>query len=169
MSFKEQLIQEMQNEAKSTEAMLSRIPEDKFQWQPHEKSMTLQNLATHITNLAGMNGTIAKTQYLDFAEQKSAPKVFQTTQELVDAFKQNSQASIEAVQNMSDQEFEQQWSMRAGAHPIMDATKGECMRKMGMNHLYHHRAQLGVYLRMLNVPIPGMYGPSADDRAAQAK
>lgn len=166
MSLRDTLITEIKKEAANTEKMLERIPADQFAWRPHQKSNTLKGLSTHIASLAGMTGLIVNSEYLDFAEGTLKQPEINSTKDLLDVFKEGTQNSIQALEAADEDALKANWVMRSGDYLIMEGPKAEIIRTMGMNHVYHHRAQLGVYLRLLNIPIPGMYGPSADDMAA---
>lgn len=164
MSLTQALILEIEHESASTKNILERVPAEKFDWAPHGKSMTLKKLATHIATLAEMPGFIASSPYLDFAEGKFRVPEINTTADLVKAVEDATTKTIVALKAIKDEELNTTWSMRRGEHVIVEAPKVVAIRTMGLNHLYHHRGQLSVYLRLLNIPIPGMYGPSADDR-----
>jgi|SRR5690625_3369140 len=165
MSLSELLITEIERELSSTRAIIERIPEDRFEWKPHEKSMTLKQLATHIAQLAGFPGLIMKTEYLDFAEGGSETPDIESTQDLVDLLDEGYEDSLTALRQSSEEDLNDNWIMRSGDYVILDNTKDFAIRHMGLNHLNHHRGQLSVYLRLLDIAIPGMYGPSADDAA----
>lgn len=165
MSLREALIAEIKKEAVNTEKILERIPSEQFDWKPHPKSNTLKGLATHIASLAGMPGLILNTEYLDFAEGTLKQPEIESAADLVNVLKEGTQQSVAALEAASDEDLKKNWVMRSGDYIIMDASKGVIIRAMGLSHLYHHRGQLGVYLRLLDIPIPGMYGPSADDMA----
>lgn len=164
MSLTQSLIQEIKHESASTRKMLERVPADKFDWRPHEKSMSLKSLATHVADLAGMTGIAASKDYLDFMEDNGAKPQINSTEDLVAHFDALNNNTIEILKELKDEDLNKEWTMRAGDHIIMQAPKKVAIRSMGLNHLYHHRAQLGVYLRLLDIPIPGMYGPSADEK-----
>ncbi len=165
MSIAEILLPEIKHEAESTGKMLSAIPTDKFDYTPHEKSMKLKDLATHIADLSGWIAAIVSTDYMDFAEGKAPRPEINSTADLVKYFEDNTQKSIAALSGTSDEDLAKNWVLRHGDHVILDLPKAAVIRSMAMNHVYHHRAQIGMYLRLLDEPIPGMYGPSADDRA----
>lgn len=169
MSLTQALVEEIESEAVGTKEMLKRVPADKFDWKPHEKSMTLKQLATHIVSLSAMAGLMIKTKYLDFAEDTVHRPIVNNTADLIKAFDSGTQQTIEALRSAKDEDLNKEWVMRRGDVVILKALKFKAIRKMAMNHVYHHRAQLGVYLRLLNVPVPGMYGPSSDDKAAAQK
>lgn len=164
MSIAQSLIAEIQNESKSTQEMLSRISKDQFGYKPHEKSMDLKSLATHIASIQGLTAAACRNDSFDLKNTQS-PQI-NSTEDLVKWHTQNETASIQALQNISDEELQKPFELKYDGQTIMKMPKGDFIRKMAMSHQYHHRAQLGVYLRMLNVPIPGMYGPSADDQLA---
>lgn len=164
MSLTHALIAEMKQEASSTKKMLAQIPTDKMNWTPHPKSMEMKKLATHIAGLASWPGIVAKTSELDLATMSPAPEI-NTATDLVQYLEQNVQSSIEALFQASDESLNENWVLKKGDHIILEMPRKVAIRSMSLNHLYHHRAQLGVYLRLLDVPIPGMYGPSADDLA----
>jgi len=159
------LIKEIEQEAASTKKMLARVPEDKFDWRPHEKSMTLKQLSRHVAFLSEWAGFITQTSELDFANNNLKRPEVNNTADLLKVHEQGVRSSIDALQATKDEDLEATWTLRNGAHVISEATKAVTIRRMALSHTYHHRAQLGVYLRLLDVPVPGMYGPSADDLA----
>lgn len=165
MALINNLITEIEHESSNTQKMLARVPADKFDWRPHEKSMTLKHLATHVARLAEWPGFIIKTQFLDFADNNLERPVVQSTEDLLSLLQNGTNESIEALKNATEEDLEDNWILRNGEHIIIDMPRAAVIRNMAMNHIYHHRAQLGVYLRLLDVPVPGMYGPSADDLA----
>lgn len=162
MSLTQDLIREIEHEAQNTRKMLALVPKEKFDWKPHEKSMSLKSLSKHIADLAGMAGAAAGLDELDLASGEK--KEFNSTEDLVKHFESGTENTISTLKSIQDEDLKKDWTLRYGEHVIMTAPKAQAIRKMGLNHMYHHRAQLGVYLRMLNIPIPGMYGPSADER-----
>ena len=165
MSLKDSLIAEIEQESKNTKKMIERVPEDKFDWQPHVKSMTVKALASHIATLSGMAGFVVKSDYLDFKEGKLKRPEINSKADLIKAVEESTRETIDALKSANDEDLNKSWVMRMGDYVILNAPKSAAIRTMCLNHLYHHRAQLGVYLRLLDIPIPGMYGPSADDRA----
>ena len=164
MSLKQALIDEIEREAVSTGKMLERIPEDKFDWSPHARSMAMKALAVHIVGIAAYTDVIATTDYLDIGERRPPQPEINTTQDIVDAFESATQKSLDALHTLSEEALGEEWIMRFGERIILRASKATAMRTMAMNHMYHHRAQLGGYLRLLDIPVPGMYGPSKDER-----
>jgi uncharacterized damage-inducible protein DinB len=162
-STTEKLLEELKQEAATTRKMLSRIPDDKYDWQLHEKSMTVRRLATHIADIPSWVEMAIYDDELDFANNNHKEPVINDTTHLL-AFLEESIAKGEAaLSNTEDEILEEPWTLRNGEQVYSVRPKGEVVR-MAYNQIVHHRAQLGVYLRLLNVPIPGSYGPSADEQ-----
>jgi uncharacterized damage-inducible protein DinB len=161
------LLKEMELEAKTTRKMLGRIPEDSFQWKPHEKSMTVERLAMHIAELPGWVTMTLDTSELDFAKEPYDPKSISSTAELVEIFEKNYKEARARLEKATEEELMQKWTLRNGEEIYFTDPKLEVIR-MSYSQIVHHRAQLGVFLRLLNVPIPGSYGPSADEQAMVA-
>ncbi|HMN16978.1 MAG: DUF1572 family protein [Ignavibacteriota bacterium] len=158
------LIEEIEQEAINTKKMLERVPAEKFDWRPHQKSMTLKQLAVHIANLSKRPAQVITTQYLDLADSSIKKPEINNTTDLIKEFEEGTSQSIDALKSVSDDDLNVNWIMRRGEHIIINMPKAAAIRNMGLSHLYHHRAQLGVYLRLLDIPVPGMYGQSADDK-----
>jgi uncharacterized damage-inducible protein DinB len=156
------LKQEMEQEAKTTRKMLERIPPDKLGWKPHEKSMTMQNLAVHIAELPTWVSMAFNTSELDFATMNYKPTEVHNTNDIVQLFEKSLTSGLQALSNAKEEDLLPNWTMRTGdkVHAVM--TKYEVVRH-AFAQTTHHRAQLGVYLRLLDIPIPGSYGPSADE------
>jgi len=155
-------LKELEQEAVTTRKMLERVPADKFDWQPHPKSMTLQRLATHVAELPSWASMTVNTSELDFADNKYAPITVTDTKGLLEYFDNNlAQAKVDLAKTTEDQ-LDEQWTLRNGDTIYSVSPKHEVIR-MSYCQTTHHRAQLGVYLRLLNIPIPGSYGPSADE------
>ncbi|GAA4467338.1 hypothetical protein GCM10023189_50870 [Nibrella saemangeumensis] len=156
------LMKELEQEAQTTRKMLSRIPDDKYSWQPHEKSMTLQRLATHVAELPEWITIALTTDELDFAKNEYKPETVNNTTELLNYFERALDNGKAHLTQAVDEQLTKPWTMRNGEEVYMTTTKGDMLR-MTYSQIVHHRAQLGVYLRLLNIPIPGSYGPSADE------
>ena len=156
------LLKEMEQEAQTTRKMLQRLPEDKYSWKPHSKSMTLQRLATHVAELPAWVSMTLATDELDFAKNEYAPEIINNTEELLAYFEKNLESGKESLENATDEDLLPNWTLRNGDQVYSVNTKGEVIR-MAYCQTVHHRAQLGVYLRLLDIPIPGSYGPSADE------
>lgn len=156
------LQKEMEQEAATTRKMLSRVPADKFDWQPHPKSMTLRRLAAHVAELPGWVAMALETSELDFQNNPYEPREIQDIWELMDYFETSLKNGREALANANIESFTEEWVLRSGDQIYSRDTKYDVIR-MAYSQIIHHRAQLGVYLRLLDIPIPGSYGPSADD------
>lgn len=153
---------EMEREAQTTRKMLSRIPDDKYDWQPHEKSMTVRQLATHIAELPTWVPMILTTDELDFAASPYEPTAISNTAELVAYFEKCLHDGKTQLVPEQEAILNKTWTLRNGDEIYDVSPKHEVIR-MTFCQIVHHRAQLGVYLRLLDVPIPGSYGPSADE------
>ena len=160
----ELLYPDLDAELALTRRMLAVVPDGQNDWKPHEKSASLGGLATHIASLPGFASTIFSTMELDWATFKYVPPVANTTAERLALFDERAAAMSAQVKGADWPALAEHWVMRAGDKVMMDEPKGKLLRTMGLSHIAHHRAQLGVYLRLLDVPIPGTYGPSADEK-----
>ncbi|WP_126246460.1 DinB family protein [Chitinophaga rhizosphaerae] len=158
------LLKEMAREAETTRKMLSRIPTDKLDWRPHPKSMDMRNLAIHIAELPSWTKMAIETDELDFAAMQYAPPAVSNAGDLVAIHEKALQEGISSLEQADESTFGQPWTLRTGDQVHAVSPKEEVIR-MSYNQIVHHRAQLGVYLRLLEVPIPGSYGPSADEPA----
>jgi uncharacterized damage-inducible protein DinB len=156
------LQQEMEQEAVTTRKMLNRVPDEKFNWQPHPKSMILKRLASHVAEFPGWVNMAITTNGLDFQENPNDPPDVKNTDELMEFFETTLQKGREALAQADINTFSDKWILRNGNQIYSADTKYQVIR-MIHSQIIHHRAQLGVYLRLLNIPIPGSYGPSADD------
>jgi uncharacterized damage-inducible protein DinB len=158
----QQLVKELEQEARTTRKMLAIVPDDKYAWKPHEKSMSLQQLATHIAELPGWVTMTLKTKELDFANNPYEAKSISKTKDLLTFFEETLAEAKTDLSKAKESDLLPNWTLRNGDEIYSVSTKAEVIR-MTFCQIVHHRAQLGVYLRLLNVPIPGSYGPSADD------
>ena len=157
------LVMEFDQEAKKTRAMLERVPA-KPDYKPHEKSMPLGKLAAHVAELSGFGYTILTTPELDFGKGTATRVQFESAQQLVRSFDELAAKTRDVLKKTPDEAWTQDWKLSFHGKPIFNGNRFLAYRQMFMNHLSHHRAQLGVYLRLNDVPLPGTYGPSADDR-----
>jgi uncharacterized damage-inducible protein DinB len=164
MDIKDAFIAELKHESSMSKKMLEKVPLDQKDWKPHEKSMTLGRLATHVAEIPHWISRIITIDDWDFAVQGFASHTAATTEELLDIFQQKLDKAIADLQTMSDDDFNKKWTVRRGNQFRNELPKKVAIRGWGFSHLIHHRGQLSVYLRLLNVPIPGMYGPSADEK-----
>ena len=163
MTFTESFLKELEREASTTRKMLKIVPEDKFGWKPHEKSMSLQQLATHVAEIPGWVSGILSTSEIDFATDYK-PTIVKDNAELMNFFEAKFAEGKAALAGANDEQLKDTWTMRSGDQIFSSDTKDDVMRGV-FCQVVHHRAQLGVYLRLLNIPIPGSYGPSADDQS----
>ena len=166
MSHKNAFIAELQMEAASSRKILERVPTEKNDWKPHDKSMKLGNLSTHVAEIPGWIAMTLTTNELDLAKMDYKPNIAGNTEELIEKLNGNINKAISALENSKEEDFEEIWTLRNGDHIIFALPKKVVIRNVGFSHMIHHRAQLGVYLRLLDVLVPGVYGPSADDMAA---
>lgn len=162
MSQTQIFLKELDQESQTTRKMLQRVPHDKYDWQPHEKSMTIRQLATHIAELPSWISMTLNTSELDFAKNPYQPVMVNDTDQLMNYFERMLLDGRAYLARATDEELLPDWTLRNGAEIYSKSPKSEVIR-MTISQIIHHRAQLGVYLRLLNVPIPGSYGPSADD------
>ncbi len=153
---------EMEAEAATTRKMLLRMPASNWDWKPHPKSMSLQNLAVHIAELPGWAAMALNTSELDFAAQPYKPTEVSDVTTLLNLFEKSLEAGRAALQNAKEEDLQPQWTLRHGEQVLMQTNKYGVIRH-SFSQIIHHRAQLGVYLRLLDIPIPGSYGPSADE------
>jgi|SRR5215204_4258062 len=156
------LLQELDREALTTRKMLERVPSENLNWQPHQKSMNIQRLATHVAELPSWISMTLETDELDFANNSYQPVVINSTKELLDHFERSLQQGKKSLSSAKEEDLAPNWTLRNGEQIYSVSTKYEVIR-MSMSQIIHHRAQLGVYLRLLDIPIPGSYGPSADE------
>lgn len=162
MTIIETLLKEMEQEAVTTRKMLSIVPDDQYNWKPHEKSMTIQRLATHVAELPTWVTMALTTSELDFANNPYKPEIITNTKDLLQYFEKCLADGKASLQKAKDEDLLPMWTLRNGETIYNVEPKADVIR-MTYCQIVHHRAQLGVFLRLLNVPIPGSYGPSADD------
>lgn len=162
MEIIKMLLKELEQEAKTTRKMLERIPDDKYDWQPHPKSMKIRNLATHIAELPTWVSLTLATTELDFAISPYQPVIIDDTKSLIELFEKSLVSARKDLEKATEEDLKPDWTLRNGDQIYSVSSKLEVIR-MSFSQIIHHRAQLGVFLRLLDVPIPGSYGPSADD------
>ncbi len=167
MRISDALLPEFDQESATTRKVLERCPDDKFGWRPHPKSYTMGELATHIAQTPWwMVETITKDE-LDFAPPGGEPykaELISSSKDLLAQFDKNTAAAREALAKASNEELMANWSLLAGGQKIFTMPRVAVIRSFVMNHSVHHRAQLGVYLRLNDIPVPQMYGPTADEQ-----
>jgi len=166
MAPNEALLMEFDQEMANTRKSLERIPEDKFDWKPHAKSATLRQLALHLALFPNWTTETFKTDALDIAPPGAPPykpPKADSRKEILAIFDQDLSAARAAVANASDADMAKNWTLLQGGKTIFSLPRRAVLRSMVMNHMVHHRAQLGVYLRLNGIPVPAIYGPSADE------
>lgn len=156
------LLKELDQEAQTTRKMLERVPTAYFSWQPHKKSMTIEQLSAHIAELPGWVTMAVTTDELDFANNPYKREEIHNTAELLEYFDRSLEDGRNHLANTTEEVLAEPWTLRNGNDILDVSTKGEIIR-MTYCQIVHHRAQLGVFLRLLDIPIPGSYGPSADE------
>jgi len=167
MAIRDMLLPEFDQEMANTRKLLERLPERIPDYKPHPKSMTFQQLAGHIAELSGWTKETFTREVLEFDMENYVPFLPKTRQEVLDKFDQNSKAARAALAAATDDQFGVMWTLKTTkGQTILSLPRAACYRGMVMNHIIHHRAQLGVYLRLNEIEIPGMYGPSADEMKA---
>lgn len=157
------LLSEFDHEMESTRKTLERVPEDKFGWKPHEKSGTMIWLAGHLANIPAWPKFTLEMDVLN-VDGFQPPPTPKTTQELLAFFDQNVASGRAALAAANEAQMFQTWTLKAGDKVMFSMPKIAVLRSMVMNHLIHHRAQLTVYLRLNDIPVPALYGPSADEQ-----
>lgn len=167
MAFQDAYIAELEHEAKSTRKLLERIPDGKFDWAPHEKSMKLGSLGNHIAALAGRPKTVLTLAEVDMQSPQVAVlrgTASTNTADLVARFDNELAEARKALQQVTEEQLAGTYTLRSGQDVIFSLPRTLSLRVFVLNHIIHHRGQLSVYLRLLDVPIPSIYGPSADEK-----
>lgn len=162
MTIEQSPIPEFEQEAEKTRKMLAAVPEEKFGWKPHEKSMTLGRLASHVAEMAQWCFMTLDRDVLEI-QPDWRPFSATTSEELVSTFDSHVKQGREAIAKADPAALNQTWSLVFGGKTVMSMPRAAVLRNVVMNHMIHHRGQLSVYLRLLDVPVPGMFGPSADE------
>jgi uncharacterized damage-inducible protein DinB len=166
MTIGQSMLPEFDQEIQNTRKTLERVPEDKWNWKPHDKSGTVGWLASHIATLPGWTTMTINTEELDYAPVGGPvyqPPKIENRKDLLAVFDKESAEARSALGAVSDPDMLKGWTLLAGGKTIFTMPRVACIRGFVMNHLIHHRAQLGVYFRLLGIPVPGLYGPSADE------
>lgn len=154
---------DLSHELATTRRVLERVPDEHLSWRPHARSYTLGQLAGHIPNVLVLLRMAAESDELDLASVPSAGADPGSREEILRAFDQNAAAVTAAMERLREPALGDTWRMRHGDRVLVQQPRLAVLRGMGINHLIHHRAQLSVYLRLLDVPLPPMYGPTADE------
>jgi uncharacterized damage-inducible protein DinB len=168
MPLAKALLPEFDHEMANTRKTLERVPEDKLGWKPHEKSGTLGWLATHLANIPSWGAYTVNEETLDLAPPGKPPmpppEVAKSRQQLLEAFDKNVAAARTAIAGATDEHLLKIWTLLHGGKTVLSMPRMAVLRGMVMNHIIHHRAQLTMYLRLNDVPVPALYGPSADEQ-----
>ncbi len=163
MALIDALIAELKHESTSTRKILERVPIEKGEWQPHEKSFAIGRLATHIAEIPAWIPNIVLVDEYDIATRGLNRHVASTKEELLKIFQDNIDKAVSVLGQIKEEDLSKIWSFKMGEKSLYELPKKVAVRAFAYNHLYHHRGQLSVYLRLMNVAVPGMYGPSADE------
>jgi uncharacterized damage-inducible protein DinB len=165
MAIKDALLPEFDHEMGTTRRLLDRAPEARFGWKPHEKSMTLGGLSSHLANIPTWCSAILGAPVMDLATipEDARPKPAVNRSDLLALFDRNVAAAREKLANVSDAEMMAPWTLKQGDQEIFTLPRVAALRSFVMNHSIHHRGQLSVYLRLNDVPLPSIYGPTADE------
>ena len=165
MPISKMILPEFDHEMANTRKTLERVPDEKFGWKPHDKSMAMGGLATHMANLPSWGTLIVGSESFDVMPGGTPMKTpeLHSTAEVLQTFDQNVAATRAAIDAASDEALFQNWTLQKNGTAIMTLPKVAVLRSFVMNHIIHHRAQLGVYLRLNDIPVPSIYGPSADE------
>jgi uncharacterized damage-inducible protein DinB len=168
MKISDALLPEFDQEMASTRKTLERMPEDKFDWRPHPKSFTMIALGTHIANMTAWTANVIANDSFDVAPPGAPPykeEPVASKKELLERFDKGVAAARAAIAGSSDEHFMANWVFLQGGKTVFTMPRVVCLRSFIMNHTIHHRAQLGVYLRLNDIPVPAIYGPSADEQS----
>ena len=168
MKISDALLPEFDQEMAGTRKTLERVPEDKFDWRPHAKSFTMISLGTHIVNMVGWTVDIIAKDSFDVAPPGAPPykeEPAASKKELLERFDKAVTGARAAIAGASDEQLMANWALLQGGKTVFTMPRIVCLRSFIMNHTIHHRAQLGVYLRLNDIPVPAIYGPSADEQS----
>jgi uncharacterized damage-inducible protein DinB len=165
MPIKDLLLPEFDQELRKTRTLLERVPDalDKHDFKPHEKSMPMAKLAAHTAQMPGFLTIILSTSEFDWAKSSIKPLVMQSRAQLLATFDKLSAEAHSFLEVATDRAMHETWKLSANGHSIYNGSRYFAVRTMFFNHIIHHRAQLGVYLRLNNIAVPATYGPSADE------
>ena len=166
MGIGQAMLPEFDHEMANTRKTLERVPDDKFEWKAHDKSFSMGGVATHLSNLPSWTSVVIGMDEFDMAPEGKPVKTppLYSRQEVLDAFDKNVTEARKALSEVTDEHLFKPWALVAGGHKIFSMPRVAVLRGFVMNHIIHHRAQLGVYLRLNDIPVPSLYGPSADEQ-----
>ena len=161
--IKESILPEYDHEMGSTRRLLERVPDEKLSWKPHQKSMSMGGLATHLANIPSWAPTILNDSCFDLAAAPPPMQEERSRTDILARFDQNVLVARSAIAARTDPELMAGWTLKRGEYEMFTLPKVACLRTFLLNHIIHHRGQLSVYLRLNDVPVPAIYGPSADE------
>ena len=167
MSKAQSMLTLFKREAAGTRKTLERVPFEKADWAPHEKSMAMGRLASHITEMQAWGVSILRDDEFDMAPPGGEPHnspIYASTEDVLAAFDKEVSTIEAALPGITDEAWEEHWSLKRGGEEILGGGRGAFFASLVINHVIHHRGQLTVYLRLCDVPVPGLYGPSADEK-----
>lgn len=154
---------EIEQEAATTRRVLERVPDDKLPWKPHSKSMALGQLAMHIAQVPGAFAHITPLEAFDVSKGSFIPPMPKDRAEIIDTLDASMEAAREFFGSITEESYLGPWRLTRGDQNLLTVPRAGVVRTLMLNHWYHHRGQLSVYLRLLDVPVPSIYGPSADE------
>jgi uncharacterized damage-inducible protein DinB len=157
------MLGEIQQEAATTRKVLERIPENKLAWRPHQKSMTIGQLALHLAQVPGGIAKISQADEFDVSNATFGAKQPDNMGEIFAAHDESIRAAEDCLKSMTEDKARATWRLKMGTKEVLAMPRAGLLRSIMLNHWYHHRGQLSVYLRLLDVPLPSIYGPSADE------
>lgn len=163
MPISQMLLPEFDEEMKNTRKILERVPEDKLDYKPHEKSMSLGRLAGHVAELPNWVKNTIELEVLTISPGQYQPYIVTSREEMLETFDKNVAEAHDLIAGASDETWAKTWTLQFGDRTVFSMPRAAVLRSMVLSHMIHHRAQLGVYLRLNEIEIPGMYGPSADE------
>lgn len=166
---KELIIGDIIQELKGTRRILESLPDQDLHWRPHEKSMSLGELATHTVNLLRWQTDIFNTSELDLASIPARREALESSKALIEEFDESFSVLSALLSGIEEEQLSAIWTLKRGEQIMFQQPRLLVLRSFGINHMIHHRAQITVYLRLLDQPVPGLYGPSSDDIAAMAQ
>lgn len=164
MNLIDSLRLEFEHEAQTTRKHLERLPEEKLEWQPHEKSFTAVGLASHIVECVGWTDAIFNLDEFNFDPATFKPYQAKSVADLLETFESNVQKGKQALAEAREATLDQPWRLKVAGRLLFERSRADVVRDFVLSHVIHHRGQLSVYLRLLEVPVPGSYGPSADEQ-----
>jgi uncharacterized damage-inducible protein DinB len=167
MAISQALLPEFDHEMANTRKTIERVPDDKFDWKPHEKSSAMGALATHLSNIPSWAGITINMAEFDMSPGGVPMKTqaVNSTAEVLAQFDKNVAEARTVIEGASDEHLFGLWTLLANGTKVLSMPRAACIRSFVMSHIVHHRAQLGVYLRLNDIPVPSIYGPSADEEA----